>query len=254
MNRPLFPMLAAACLLGACAAAPQMPPEVDLRHAAIMADAAEPALLIDGPSGKAAGAGKDAAKGGGAGFLVSGWACAAAGPLAPLCFITVVPASMAVGAVGGAIIGAVRSESAAGVDEKRSLLQTQLAASAATEQLVAHLQKQSREAAQFELPLAPTVAGAALAKWTLQIALTELATVGSGPDTPYALQASAQMKVVRSGEAQPVFAKQYQSVSAATLKTADWRADEAAPVRHAIDDMSAALAAQMLGDLMQTRR
>ncbi len=254
MNKLLAPLLvAAACLLAAgCANRSRLPREVDLSRAAIVSSDADAVLALDGPSGKGSGASAGAVKGGGTGLLIGGLACMAAGPLAPLCMGMVVPTSTAIGAVGGAVVGAVKSEHAEAVDAKRSLLQAELAAPANRARLASHLQQKSRDSLGVELPLADTGADALKPEWALQIVMTQLATVGRGPDAAYSLRASASLEVTRNGDARPVFAKRYQALSTAKLTTAGWSANAAEPVRSALDDMAAILATKMVSDLKLT--
>jgi hypothetical protein len=246
--------VAACALIAGCASTPRMPSELDLSRASLVAGAAEPSLALDGPSGKGAGAVTGAAKGGGVGFLVGGVACMGTGPFAPLCLSLMVPASTAIGAVSGAVVGAVRAESADDVAAKRSLLQAELAAPVNHARLATHFQKMSRDMLVVDWPLTPAGAGAAAPDWTVQIAMTELATVGAGADTPYALHASASLEVTRAGAAQPAFVKHYHALTADKLTTSAWQADDAKRIRAALDDMSAQLASKMVNDLKHARR
>jgi len=247
---PFAPLLALVVALATgCASTPRMPAEFDIVNATIVADAAGPALVIDGPAGKGSGAAAGAAVGGGTGFLIGGLACVGAGPLAPLCLGLVVPTGMAVGAMSGAVVGAVRSDSAENVLAKRALLVTLLKAPAADRGLAARLQQQLRDTLAAATPPGNTTAPVAQPEWTLKIVLTELATVGTGPDAPYALQATARLDASRASAAQPVFVKHYQANSALQRTTAEWRANESQPALYALDGMLATLVAQMAGDM-----
>lgn len=234
-----------------CASSAQMPADFDVADATVVADATEPALVIDGPSGKGSGAVAGAATGGGAGFLIGGLACLGAGPLAPLCLGLVVPTGMAVGAVSGAVVGAVRADSAANVDSKRVLLATLMTPSTAGVPVVARLQQQLREALVLSRPLGEIKAADARGGWTLRLTLTELATVGGGPGAPYALQASARLDASQVAGAQPIFVKHYRAISAQTLTTAEWGANEARQAQEGLDGMAAALVTQMIEDLIR---
>ncbi len=253
MKTHLASLLAAVCLWATgCASVPQMPAEFDLGRAAIAQSAQAPALVLEGPDGKGRGAGAGAAKGGGLGFVIGGLACLGTGPFAALCLGTVVPAGIAVGAASGAVVGAVRAESAEDVQAKRSLLQTELATPAMRAQLGAALQQQSRELLPSALPLAGS--NAAPTEWTIQIAVTEVATVGSGPGVPYALLASARLAVLQRGQATPVFVNEYQAQTATSLTTPQWADSDAAPLRAALQDLSTKMATKMLADLAPPRR
>lgn len=243
-----------ACALAAgCASTPRMPADFDIFKATIVADATEPALVTDGPSGKGSGAAAGAAIGGGTGFLLGGLACMGAGPLAPLCLGVVVPTGLAVGAVSGALVGAVRSDSAENVQAKRALLAALLQTPTADRGLATRLQHQFRETLVVAIPHGGIHAPVTRPESTLKIVLTELATVGTGPDAPYALQLSARLDALRAGDAQPVFAKHYRASSAQRLTTGDWSAGDAQAALDALDPMVAALVIQMVSDVTGPR-
>ncbi len=255
MKTQSAPILTLVCLLATgCASVPQMPAEFDLGRAAITDSTQTPALVLDGPDGKVSGAGTGAAKGGSIGFVIGGLSCIGTGPFAPLCLGLLVPASTAIGAASGAVVGAVRAESADDVQAKRSLLQTELSTSAARMQLAAALQQQSLEVLPAALPLAGNNATAAANEWTLQVAVTEVATVGSGTGVPYALLASARLAVLQRGQAAPVFVNHYQARSAAALTTPQWAASDGEALRAALQNLSTRIAAKMLTDLAPPRR
>jgi hypothetical protein len=250
MKTPVAALLAIVCALATgCAATPRLPADFDIAAATIGADTAEPALVIDGPAGKGSGAAAGAAKGGGAGFLIGGLACMGAGPLAPLCLGLVVPTGMAVGAVSGAVVGAVRSDSAENVQAKRALLAALLRAPATDRGLAARMQQQLRDTLAAATPPGNTSAPVAQPEWALKIVMTELGTVGTGPDAPYALQATARLDALRASAAQPVFVKHYQASSALQLTTAGWSANDAQPALDALNGMLATLVTQMAGDM-----
>jgi hypothetical protein len=254
MNKRSTAILLAVCaLMAGCAGTPRMPSELDLSRATLVAGTAEPLLALDGPSSKSAGAGRGAVAGGGVGFLGGGLACVGFGPLLPFCLSVVVPASIAFGAASGAVVGAVVAESADDVAAKRSLLRTELAAPVNHARLATHFQKMSRDMLAVDWSLTPAGASAAPADWTLQIAMTELATVGAGAHT-YALHASASLEVTRAGAAQPAFVNHYHALTADKLTTSGWQADDAKRVRAALDDMSAQLASKMVDDLKDVKR
>ena len=243
-----------ALLLAGCAGNPRLPSDLDLSQASIAAGAAETTLSLAGPSGKGVGAGKGAVKGGGIGLLIGGLACMGTGFLAPMCLAAVVPTTTAVGAVSGAVRGAVIAESAEDVDAKRNMLQAELEAPATRTRLVTQLQQKSRAALAVELPLADPDAAAAKPEWTLQVTVTELSTVGSRAGLPYGLHTWASLEVARAGETQPVFVKYYRAYSSEKYTTLEWQSNDAEPVRIALDRMSAALATKMVSDLKNTKR
>jgi hypothetical protein len=256
MNRLFMGWLGAAlALLAGCAGNPPMPTELDLSQASLSAGAAETTLSLAGPSGKGMGASKGAAKGSGIGLLIGVLSCAGTGVLAPMCLAMVVPTTTAVGAVSGAVRGAVISDSSEDVDAKRNMLQAELEAPATRRRLVTELQRKSREALAVELPLAdPDNAAATPPEWTLHVTLTELSTVGSRAGLPYGLHTWASLEVARAGQTQPVFVKYYRAYSSEKYTTPEWQSNDSEPVRIALDRMSAALAGEMVSDLKQTQR
>lgn len=243
-----FVVLVFALVTG-CATTPRLPADFDGTAAAISADTTEPTLVIDGPAGKGSGAAAGATKGGGAGFLIGGLACMGAGPLAPLCLGLVVPTSMAVGAVSGAVVGAVRADSADNVQAKRALLVALLNPPSADHGPAVRMQQLLRDSLPLSTAPASPAAPVAQPVWSLKLVMTELATVGSGPDAPYALQATARLDALRADDAQPVFVKHYRASSSTQRTTAEWNANDAQPAREAMNAMLVMLVTQMAGDM-----
>ena len=146
-------LFAAGALLGGCASTRVPPTDFDPTRAAIVRSAADPAVTLGGPSGKAGGAGRGAAIGAGSGIAVGAVGCLAAGPFYPLCLLAVVPTATAVGAVSGATVGAVRSESAEALATKRAMLTGELAAGAHQARLAEVVRNRMLERYAIDLPL-----------------------------------------------------------------------------------------------------
>lgn len=250
MDKSVRAGLVLGCVLVAgCAGTPRMPADFDPRNATVVAATTAPELSLDGPQSKGAGAAKGAAKGGGLGFVIGGVACMGTGIFAPLCLATLVPAGLGIGAVSGAVVGAVTSDSAEDTGLKRQLLAAELSQWMVREPLADQVQQKSRIGRSGLTAAGATPAPAGSPGWQLKIALTELASLGNGPGVPYALQASASMEMVRPGELQPLLVKHYQATSASRMTTADWAANAAGPLRTALDDMKQVLVSQMVSDL-----
>ena len=230
----------AACLAG-CASGPQLPGDFRLAHSRIEPIAPDTRIVVDGPAGKGSAAAGGAAKGGGVGLAVGGLSCLAAGPLAPLCLAVVVPTTMVVGATSGAVISAVQAEGAAEVDAKRDMLRTALTATA----LPDHFEREVRRLATLRAA-APSPSTPA---WTVALALTEVATVGTGPDKPVALRIGARLVVHRQGEGEPVFQKDYRSPDSASRATSEWQADDQKRLRAALIELVDGLARTVVDDL-----
>ncbi len=252
MNHFSRTLLSAVCIFATgCASVPTIPPELDLSRAMIVSGTAESALVLDGPSGKGKGAAKGAAKGAGTGAGLGLMSCLMAGPIAPVCFLGVGAGFAVIGAVSGAAIGTALAESAESVEVKRSLLKTALTAPGVRERMATYVQQKVRAKLAVELPIAGAQASATRSGWTLRIAMTEFATVGSGPEVPWALQASGSLEVMRADVPEAVFVKNYRALSAKKMTTADWGVSDGQAVRTELEDLSAVLATQMVSDLTQ---
>lgn len=227
--------------LAGCATGPELPGDFRLANSRIAPLATETQIVLDGPSGKGSGAAGGAAKGGGVGLAVGSLGCLAAGPLAALCLAVVVPSTVVVGAASGAVVGAVKAEDAADVDGKRAMLRASLTASAV------HARFDGEVRRLAALRSGPTTA--AMPTWSVALALTDVATVGSGPDKPFALQVGARVVVHRHGEAEPVFQKDYRSPDSASRVTSEWRREDHAPLRAALIELVDGLAKTVVDDL-----
>lgn len=249
-------LLVVACaLFSGCASAPKVPKEFDVNRATVVAGAEDPSIVIDGVSGKGRGAATGGAIGAGTGLFLGTLTCVATGPFlfAP-CMGIVVPSTTAAGAVGGAAGGALISESADDMAAKRGMLTEALNAPGANQRLVSLVEQKRLGAEAAASPAMEQVQTTAEPEWTLRIAMTELATVGSGSNAPYSLQATANLEMVRAGDAQPTFVKDFQAVSPMKMSTAEWRANNDEPVRTALDGLLAELATDMLNNLLPVER
>ncbi len=230
--------------LAGCAGAPTLPSGFDAARSTISRPSGDAVVVIDGASGKLAGAAGAGAKGGGVGLGVGLLGCLGTGLLAPLCWATVVPATTAIGAASGAVVGAVRSESADRIEAKRELLRKALADSAAAERLAAGVRE--RVAGRHGAPAAADAA----APWQVEVRLSELVTVGGGPDKPYALRAAATVELRRPGAGAPLFVKAYPSRETAARTAEAWAADGARQTLAELDMLVAQLADAIADDLL----
>ncbi len=243
----------AALLVAACASVPTVPAALDLRQAVIVAVPSEPAVMLEESGWKGRSAVTGGMAGMGVGLTLGGLACMGTGFLAPLCLGTVVPLTTAVGTVGGAAIGAAHDRAAPGVAEKAKLLQAEWAEAVTRVPLAGQLQRQVRERASADVPLASDPAPAEPALWQLRSKLGVLGTAGSGADVPYVLQATGRLTVQRTGEKRYQFEKAYLVESPRRMTTAQWSADGALALRGAMDDLLTSLAASMAADLAAKR-
>jgi len=227
-------------LLVGCGSVPSLPAGIDWRQAAVVPLGTEPDVQLEEAGWKSRSARTGGLAGAGIGFGLGGLACMGTGFLAPLCLGTVVPLTTAVGAVGGAAAGAVRSHNAPGVEDKRALLQREWLALASRAPLADALQRQRPPHTDAESPAAP---------WRLQVGYATLGTVGSGVEQPFVLQATARLAVWRPNEPRAAVEKTYVAQSAERLTAEQWSADDALALRRALDTLASALATQMAEDL-----
>lgn len=239
LHRWLMPACLLAAVLCACTATP-VPSGVDTGRIAFSALPAVPAISIDGPGDKAGGARRGAAAGGGGGLLLGGMLCAAAGPLAVLCAGPAL-AITAIGAAGGAAIGAMTAASANEVEARRALLETSLAGCACAERLAVIVRDAVGDGR------------GAPADWTAQLRIVEVGTVGSGAGQPFALRLVARMSLGRAGGAEPALVKDYVAAAAPARLLDDWRRDDSAALRSALESGVQSVAAQILADLRSAR-
>jgi len=154
-RRPiLWPASMLACALGSGCATTPPPRGLDLHGARIVASVTVPRLDVDGlPGGKATGAAVGAGTGSGAGVVLGVGVCMGTGPLFPLCILTVVPTTTAVGATTGLVIGAVRTESSSAIETKTVAVKAELAATSYQAVLAEELRGRLRDDYSLDLSL-----------------------------------------------------------------------------------------------------
>ncbi len=242
MNSSRRPVAAAwlACALGAGCAAVPPPPDFDPTRAEILAATRPPAIDINGlPGGKLVGAGVGAGTGSGIGTVAGIVACLATGPMAPFCALMLVPTGAAIGAVSGAVVGGIRTESTEAMAIKTKALTDEL--SDPTYQTL--LARQLREAIEAgEGQATPPPPGI---PWTLDIGIAEVATEGKGR---FALRLLTRMSL-RRGEAVPVWrtAKEVQSNNELTAD--EWFADDSKTLRSVLRQCVEQAARRLAADL-----
>jgi hypothetical protein len=233
-----------------CASVPSLPPGMDLQRAVVVPLGSEPDVQLEEAGWKSRSAQTGGMVGMGVGLGLGGAACLGAGPLAPLCLITVVPLTTAVGTVGGAAVGVVHSRNAQGVDDKRALLQREWLALASRAPLPEALQCQLPMPARIE-PAPAAASEASPAAWRLQVGYATLGTVGSGVDQPFLLQATARLAVWRPKDQRAAMERTYVAQSVDRLTSAQWNADDALALRRTLDGLAVTLTKQIADDLAQ---
>ncbi len=244
-------LVATVALASGCATPPPAPPpEFSFHRVTIVASSAESPVVLDGAPGKSKSAAVGAVGGGAIALALGGVACLATGPFVGPCFGMLAP-TVAVTAAGTAVTAAVISDTAQDVEAKRNLLRAAMSAPAAHVRLAAKVLAQARAATGAALAPATAEASDGRRDWTLRLTVTQFETVGTGADVPYALQASADLEVMRSGAEKPAFIKRYQAVSATKHTIAEWGASAGEPVRTALDGLLTKIASDMVAELMK---
>jgi hypothetical protein len=247
--RPACARAAVAALAGvvaACASVLPLPPDIDLRQATVEPLAIEPEVQLEEAGWRSDAATTGGLAGAGIGLGAGGVACLGTGIFAPLCFVTVVPLTTSVGAVGGAALGAAHSQAGPGVEEKQALLRREWMALGARAPLAVALQR------HLALPAAD--ADAPAARWHLQAGYATLGSVGRGLDQPFSVEATARLAVWRADRPRARIERTYVARGAERLTLAQWSADDALALRRALDTLSESLAAQMAAELARPAR
>ena len=241
------------CALTAGCAAPRVPPDLDLGKAAIVQSPADSIAVSNGASSTAGGASRGAGVGAGTGFAFGAVGCLASGPFYPLCLAAVIPTAIAIGTVGGATVGAVKSESGASIATKLDMLKTELAATPYQTLLAQQLQSQAHERFGADLPLLDSKQAAG-PEWLIDVAVTELIANAGGADHPFNWWIEARLSVRRAGAPRVLYETTRDVTSEASLTTAQWSANGAEALRSGMNQSLRTLADKMLDDLTKQPR
>lgn len=244
----------ASVLAVGCVNAQNASKELPLNRATIVAGSDEPIVRIEGLPSKASGAAIGSALGAGAGAGVGIISCIGAGFLFPACIGIVVPTTMAAFAVGGGVYGAVATQSTDDVEARRKMLTDVLGKFDSSQRLAALVQQKTIESLSGERINEEKVPNSAESGWTVQIVMSELATIGTGTDSPYALKASARVEVSSSAHGKPLLVKDFRARSLSKLSTAEWRANSDEQVETALEYLLSELANDIFNDLMSVEQ
>lgn len=256
--RAVSALMAACALATGCATTQLPPPDLDLSRAAIVFDASQPVLILEGLSSKEFAVGVGAAGGFGTGVLVAAVGCLGTGPFYPLCLSLVLPATAVAGGVGGAIVGGVVSDTNTADEPNRGLLRAALEAASYPALLAEQVQKQARERFRVELPLLaatapakgdPIAVDASARTWWIELTLTRVSSGRTAPNQPFALRAEGRLKLRRSNEPTAVYEVNAMAMSDAALTTAGWGANGAEALRGGLDNSVRLLADKLLSQL-----
>src|SRR5689334_1182613 len=250
--------LAGTSLLGAgCAVTTSgIPLGFEIDKAGLATDRTPPAMAVVDPSGKASPTTVGGLTGIGVGGVAGTALCLGAGPLFPLCMLTLVPATVAIGATSGVVAGAVASSGPQPVDPQQAMLSAGPTGyqSAFTE----HVQRQAHSALGLSLPIvdlqgvATPFEGAspdAPREWLVIVGVSQFAALKSPPERPFAIRIEAKLSLRRVRDAVPVYVARDAVLTDATLTTEQWYADGGAELRAGIDASLRRLAAEIAADL-----
>lgn len=244
------------CVLGAGCASPPPPAALELAKARIVPMAAVPKLDVSGlPGGKAMGAAVGAGAGSGYGALAGGAACLTTGFFFPLCLAVMLPTTAAIGALSGAAVGAVRTESSDAIEKKTRVLRDDMAATPYSEMLA----QQLRERLASDVPfgtLGPLAAATAANEadedrpWTIEVGVTEVGTEGK---SEFALRLVTTVRVHRYGTATFwQIAKEVQSDRELTIDR--WLVDDAGALHEVLNRCIEQASRQLKTDFDRARR
>jgi ABC-type uncharacterized transport system auxiliary subunit len=224
--KKLAALLVIASILAGCASTPQ---RRDMSPVSVVASPYEPAAQFGaGGKGSAAeGAVIGAAGGAGIGAMSAkasaGLLCTLGGPL---CWIVMVPAAIVGGVIGGLAGGAV---DALTTDPGNRIAD----ARGAIEQAVAEMRLTDALAAQLRQP-----DQAAASPYTLEVGVTDLAFLAREKDMAVELRARSRLYRASDGA---LLDERTAEARTGYRKYQDWAADEALPLRRAIDEAIAQL-------------
>jgi len=235
MMRKPFALLLAAALVACTSTSPRYQRQ-DLRSAAIVASPYEPAAQFNGSNANYAdGAVIGAAGGAGIGALSAqasaGLACTIGGPL---CLVVVVPAAIVgglVGAVAGAAVDAVTTDPGGRIANARGVIEQAIADMRLTDGLAA------KAASETNLPLGKS------ADVLLEVGVSDLQILAREKEMALLLRARSRLYRAADGE---VIEERVAQARTEFRKYQDWAADEAQPLRRAVDTALAQLEHDLL--------
>jgi hypothetical protein len=237
MRRPLALLLAAA--LAGCASAPT-PYSGDVGSLAIVPSPYEPAAQFSGSNANYTDGGLIGAAGGAGIGAIS--AQASAGLLCtiggPLCLIVVIPAAIVGGLVGGVTgvaVDAITTDPGGRIANARGAIEQAVAEMRLTESLAA------KTSDRLSIPLK----GEPATQTTLEIGVSELEILAREKEMALVLRGRSRLYRTSNGELLDERSAQTQT---AFRKYQDWAADEAEPLRRAVDAALADLSRSLVNE------
>jgi ABC-type uncharacterized transport system auxiliary subunit len=246
MRTPLSLLLAAA--LAGCGAT--SPRQENPGSVAIVASPYEPAAQFDahGKGSYAEGAVLGAAGGAGIGAMSAkasaGLLCTLGGPL---CLIVMVPAAIVgglVGGVAGAAVDAITTDPGGRIADARGAIEQAVAEMRLTDALAA------KTAGQSNLPNLPNLPSGKSADLLLEVGVSELQILAREKDMALVLRARSRLYRASNGE---VIDERVSEAQTDFRKYQDWAADEAQPLRRAVDAAIAELSRSIVSAQLEGR-
>lgn len=238
--------LLTAAAVGGCAS---VPPGLDLHEASLVVDPAPARVHVDVSTSAGRGTGIGALSGTGAGAAAAPLLCIPSGFLYPVCLLAVVSSGAGIGAATGAAVGSSLKDSDEARRAKLELVKKQVGARAYQRDLAAYVQN-AAAGIGARWPVADDrIEGPAVPQappWIIEVALVDIGTDGK---ERFQFQVEAHLRLLRSGQAQPVFEKSYSEDGDSALTLAQWADGDAAAVDRELDRIMQVLGRRMFRDL-----
>jgi hypothetical protein len=240
-----FSLVVIAALAGCSATSPG--DKADIAPAAVVASPLEPAAQFNGSNanyvdGALVGAAGGAGVGAMSGYSSAGLLCTIGGPL---CLAIVVPVAVVggvVGGVAGAAVDALTTDPFGRTADARGVIEQALADMRLTEALAA------RTSQQLDLPLGKP--GETAAATLLEVGMSDLQILAREKDMALVLRARARL--YRSSDGQ-VLEERVAQTQTDYRRYRDWAADNAQPLRRAVDDAIAKLGREVVSARPESR-
>lgn len=246
MMRNPFALLLAASVAACTASSPRQ--QQDLGSVAIVASPYEPAAQFNGSNANYAdGAVIGGVGGAGIGAISAqasaGLMCTIGGPL---CLIVVIPAAIVgglVGGVAGAAVDAITTDPGGRIADARGVIEQAIAEMRLTDALAA------KTSEKFNLPLTQT--GDLAVQTTLEVGVSDLRILAREKEMALVLRARSRLYRTASGE---TIDERVSEAQTDFRKYQDWAADEAQPLRRAVDAALGELSRSVVSARLETPR
>jgi hypothetical protein len=244
MMRTAVTLLVLASLLAGCASRPM---GADLHSLAIVPSPYEPAAQFDPDAklGNNAGAVVGAAGGAGIGAISAqasaGLLCTIGGPL---CLIVMIPAAIIGGLIGGVtggVVDAVTADPGNRIANARDTIQQAIADMRLTDALAAQTSRQAN------LPLKRTAQSEAFA---LEVGMSDLQILPREKEMALVLRARSRLYRISDGQ---LLDERVSEAQTDFRKYTDWAADDAQPLRRAVDAAVAELSRSIVSEHLGSR-